>query len=165
MEVENKTKREVQKMKLILMQNLTFQARNRMHTSSRKVTSMEFPKKVEAKQTEIFKNMKIFIPSISPSTMGSSRLLDVSYLLCLSFDATGISIGSDLSIPIQIGTIPLRKNTMPANLKYEFEECIFDPDLTEIKQSRKKQIIESNANKFKPIYPFYKDFDGLENIE
>ncbi|RMZ97900.1 arrestin domain-containing 3-like [Brachionus plicatilis] len=164
-EVENRTKREVKKIKVVLMQNLTFQAKKRFHNCTRKVTSMEFRQKIDAKKTEVFKNMKMLIPSISPSTMGCSSLIDVSYELFLNFDATGLSVSSDLNIPIQIGTMPVRKAKMPSNLKFEFEECVFEPNLVEIKQNKQKQIFESNANVFKPKYPFYKDFNSLEDIE
>lgn len=158
--IVNQTSKEIKQMKVVLIQNLRFEAKSRVKACTRKVVAMEFPKKVSPKTKEKWENMPLLIPSVSPSTMGKSRLIDVSYEVSLNFDATGISISTDMNIPISIGTIPLRKGDMV--LPFAYEECVFEPDPIQIKENeqnqRRKEVIETDANTFKPLYPYYKDY-------
>ncbi|CAF0782805.1 unnamed protein product [Brachionus calyciflorus] len=168
--VVNQTRKEIKQMKVTLMQNLRFEAKSRVRNCTRKVASMEFPNKVGIKTTEKWNNLPILIPSVSPSTMGNSRLIDVSYELFLNFDATGVSTSTDLNVPIVIGTIPLRKGNKIGNtdLPFLLEECVFEPDPIQIKENEQKQkrreVFETDANTFKPLYPYYKDYTGDEEF-
>jgi hypothetical protein len=76
----------------------------------------------------------------------------------LNFDPSGLSMSTDLQIPIVIGTIPLREQQQNSSLSQQFRymTSVFKENF-EYQEDLTGEIIESGQN-FTPIYPYYNDF-------
>ncbi len=111
---------------------------------------------------------------IDLSSKNTCKIIEISYNLVLTF-GTNFSIDFELSIPIVIGTVPL-KNTnlkdMPPINQSEiisecqldeigtptYEKCIFSSETSKenITRYTKSEKIESNS----PFYPVYKIYSN-----
>jgi len=165
--------------KVTLRQNIKFHATTKTKTTYRDVSVSKYPNKISPRSIENWNNVTIQIPPIVSSSNGTCRIINVSYTIILNFDASGVAISKDVPIPITIGTIPLydsNPNTnqilmIQANNNNQsnnfngvpppptYQECMFDRDtsssLKPDEHELKGEILQSDANIFKPIYPYY----------
>ncbi len=182
--IDNKSNKEIKELKVTLRQNIRFHATSKTKSTYRDVSVLRYPNKISQRSIEHWNNVTVQIPPIVSSSNGTCRIINVSYSIILNFDASGVAISKDVPIPITIGTIPLYDsnpntnqilmnqnnnnnfNISPANNNYNgvpppptYQECMFDRDasssLKPDENELKGEIIQSDANIFKPIYPYY----------
>ena len=108
--IDNKSSRTVKQITAKLVQLSKFEgttnfgeAKTLVKTSSRLLGLIENSKSVEAHTVESWSNGVIKIPPTCASSNGSCDVITVSYVLYLSFSASGITTTTDLRIPITIG--------------------------------------------------------------
>ena len=118
---------------------------------------------------ENWSNVRLKIPTVCPSLLDSCRLIKLDYILRLVVNVSTLSINKQLDIPIVIGTVPLNESKLPANPDIRYYKSILerrgksDQNLEEEENDSALIISEGNSNentlwKFKPKYPYYKDF-------
>lgn len=98
----------------------------------------------------------ILIPPVCSTSDGLCKLIDVNYKLTLEFSVSSWQ-REVLEIPITLGTIPLLNE--PLNQPFTYEPDAFAPDFLSLgaNEVNQNQIVESNNNNFKPVYPYYKN--------
>ena len=67
-----------------------------------------------------WENATLVIPPVCPSSNGLCHIIEIRYFLVLNFDATGMSVSTDLKIPITIGKplMSIMKNLQHINKTY-----------------------------------------------
>jgi hypothetical protein len=160
--VDNRSSREIKSCTVNLIQHLVFHATTKSKRCTRTVALIKYPKKINAKTTETWSDSVLTIPPVCSSSNGTCRIIEVIYSVVFNFDASGMAISTDVSIPITIGTIPLQdsNNQTQHNLPYSFEASHFGAESNQMPPEfeQKGEVFESDANSFKPYYPYYKDF-------
>ncbi|CAF0750570.1 unnamed protein product [Brachionus calyciflorus] len=107
--IENESNRDVLNMKVTLIQNCKFTVNDESITDRRKLNSIEYDKRIIAKTTERWTCSSFVIPlQLCPTSDDACNLIHVSYELVLKFDSSGFSKSKKISIPIVIGTVPIR---------------------------------------------------------
>ena len=159
--VDNKSNRDIKAPTASLVQVVRLQATTKSKTTHRKVTTLELPKRIEERTCENFDNMKLLVPPVCSSSFGTSRIIDISYYFDLNFDAAGPSVSTDLNVPIVIGTVPLasddnNRQSTYSNLTYE--ASIFDANQFKQELIDKGEIMQSDADTYRPFYPYYKNY-------
>jgi hypothetical protein len=97
------------------------------------------------------------IPPVVSSSNGLCKIIQINYYLNLNFNPSGLSMSTDLQIPVVIGTIPLKDQTQSNSLSQQFQymASIFKENF-DYQEDLKGEVIESGQN-FTPVYPFYND--------
>jgi len=148
-------------MKIDIVEQIKFHSTRKTKTCSRKVATVKFHRKLNSKETYEWTNREtqLIVPPVPSSSNGTCRLIEISYYLNLNFDATGISVSTDLKIPIVIGTIPLYDQQRPLMSNevnpYSFQVSIFENNDKDghFGEDIKGEIIESDGGNYKPYYP------------
>lgn len=118
-----------------------------------------------------WENGTIKIPPVCPSLLETCRIVKIDYTLTLTVNVTALSYNKRLQIPIVIGTVPLNDSSiyLPdfSNIKY-YRSCLdrlgrfeFNEDKLTNEERLKINSLEKSVDdelKFKPKYPYYKDF-------
>lgn len=125
---------------MTLVQRIRFQAQKDSKIVSREIVTAQYTKKIGAKSKETWNGYLTVKPTCSSSTNNSNKLINVSYVLICYMDASGISTGTNLIIPITIGTVPIRESVnesdpspiyqrwdMPLELEQNEEEDVLPP--------------------------------------
>ena len=73
----------------------------------RNVVEMRYHSEIEPLSVVKWDKGSLIIPAVCPTSNGTCRIIEVSYSIVFTFGASN-SIDEHLSIPITIGTIPLR---------------------------------------------------------
>lgn len=154
--VNNSSTRQVKEMTFSLVQQITLLANGRTKEFTREVNTIVCSKRIDAKSRFEWKDDMLTIPPVCSTLNNLTEILEVSYLVCLNFDATGISISTNLGIPVIIGTVPLKTNATAAAaaaatatgvdvkpLVFSYEPCTF----------MEKELTDSDV--FVPLYPLY----------
>lgn len=160
------------------MQKIKFNATTKTRLAQEIVASANVPKKVGAKTSDTWTRFSIAIPPVCSSSEGECSIIQIKYYIVFSFDAPGAPLSSELSIPITIGTIPLRSDN-DASLSIEhhdssssldflpsYEESVFglyrNQELNQDENATgNAEIVESDQNTFVPMYPIFKEFSTL----
>lgn len=150
-------------MQVDLIQQIRFHATCKSRTCTRHVASIRYPGKIASRQQENWSNIAIVVPPVSSSSNGTCRIIEVNYAINLNFDASGMAISQDSTIPVVVGTIPLMNSGMPVptNLPLSYQVSIFDPTPNQEMApdyETKGEVVESDAHSFRPYYPYYTDF-------
>ena len=106
-EVENLSKKLMNCTKARLYQDVKFKAPNGTKTRTRILQELTRGP-IEAGDSFSYEDEPLSIPPVPPSGLSGCRIIDVPYRLEFLVYRSGISIDLKVSIPITIGTIPLR---------------------------------------------------------
>ncbi len=132
---------------------------------------MQSPNQIAACTTETW-NGEFPVPAVVATSNGSCRIINVRYDLVLNVNPAGPTMSKSLTIPIVIGTIPIRivNPDQTGSIGFElpppsYQECSFGasaPPMPMSKQdvdpSTKGEMIENNQDSFVPQYPYYTSF-------
>ena len=157
--IDNRSSKGLNRLTVSLIQRIKFHGKNRSKECIRNVASVNLHKPVASKSVENWNNVLLKIPPVCSTTQGSSRLIEVSYLLAFTFGAVAPKLATDLVLPIVIGTIPIRQNFATDNfvpVPFSYEPSIFEPNpvLMPSEFFYNGDVIESD-NEFRPSYPYY----------
>ena len=168
--IDNQSSRDVKQPTIHLYEQVRLHATRKTKTMTRKICSFTLPKVIKENSSERFDNIGFAIPPVCP-TLYTSRVIELNYFFDLNFDATGISVSTDLKIPLVIGTIPLNESSganlpnaappYPTNNQFNFQPNFFgaiEGSTLPVAQPEKGEVIESDSSAYIPQYPFYKDF-------
>lgn len=174
--IDNKSGRTIREMTVRLLQNLRFHATTKSKSCTRTVAAIQFPGKIGPRSQDTWNSSVLTIPPVCSSSNGTCRIIEVSYLVEMSFDTSGIAISKDLRIPIIIGTVPLTaKATQDAYPLLDgdeeaaapsYEECLFSASASSRPRPKdhmpadyeaKGELVESDQATFKPYYPYYRN--------
>ena len=127
----------------------------------RYVNTIRLPSAVRKKSSEVFTELMLFVPPVSPTTVNLSQLLDVTYKMELSYYVTGIAEATVLDTPIVIGTIPVNDINVVAasheNNLFTFEPSTFGSISSPMLNSQiSGRVIQTDENIFIPLYTFYR---------
>lgn len=163
--IDNRSSKGLNRLTVSLIQRIKFHGKGRSKECIRNVASVNLHKAVGSNSVENWNNVLLKIPPVCSTTQGSSRLIEVSYLLVFTFGAIAPKLATDLVLPIVIGTIPIRQ-TIAADsfvpVPYSYEPSIFEPNpiLMPSEFFYNGDILESDNN-FKPSYPYYNDINAI----
>jgi len=103
----------------------------------------------------------LIVPPLASTSDESCKIIDINYFLNLNFDASGVSISTDLRIPIVIGTIPLRNEKQQAendqnqlSSQFQYLTSIFE-NTRDYGEEINCEPLDSDGKKFMPLYPYY----------
>lgn len=120
----------------------------------REVISIQKGTKTKGKSLESWNSsLKIF--PICPTSNQSSKLIEISYNILLNFDAAGISLSTDLVLPITIGTLPFSDDITHESQVVQPKRCLYDVDSVDFDNEFQTEIFDANEEPFKPYYPYY----------
>lgn len=160
--VNNRTSRVISRMNVSLVQKIKFRANYRTKISYRSIENFRFPSTVQEKSIVKWNNSVLIIPPVCSTSNGKCKIIDVNYLVLFDFCASGISLSKEMMIPIVIGTAPLKPQTknLWCNEAISYEQCKFGPypDKIMFDEEDFDDIMESTEEKYKPLYPYFKDF-------
>jgi hypothetical protein len=162
--IDNKSDRYINELSVKLIQQLKFHANSKTRSCTRNVANIINPNKIPGRDIYNWDRGQLLIPSVCPSSNGTCKIIEIHYCVQFSFGASS-SLDSHLSIPIKIGTIPLRNeqieetNLLTPSLP-TYEECMFgsNPNKELAVHFDKGDVLENDSNIFKPSYPYYKDY-------
>lgn len=103
--IDNKSSKEIDKFKITLYQQLKFIATDNQKLMKRAIVSLVLPHKIPKKSKKELKNVCLKIPPLSPTCLKSSKVLEISYFLKLTYDIEGPSIDTNLTLPFVIGNV------------------------------------------------------------
>ncbi len=163
--IENKSSRDVKPMTLELIEQIRFHSTRKSKLCTRMIAKIRCPRKLDSQEIYEWTNREtnLIIPPVASTSNGTCKIIDISYLLNLSFDASGLSVSTDLRIPIVIGTIPMRdpnqqaqNNENQLSAQFKYLASIFE-STGDYGEEIKGEVIGSDGNTFKPFYPYYGD--------
>ena len=165
--INNQSSRDVKPPTIHLYEKLTLHATTRSKTFVRAICSFNLPKSVPSGTSESFNNIGFVIPAVCPSSLPTSRIINLSYYFDLNFDASGISFSTDMQVPLTIGTIPMREESsnngpngqyqLPTSEHFNYKPNFFGPtsdSALPLAQPDKGELIESNSAAYIPQYPY-----------
>ena len=103
--IDNKSSKAIDKFKITLYQQLKFIATDNHKLINRAIVSLVLPQEIPKKSRKELKNVRLKIPPLSPTCLKSSKLLEISYFLKLTYDIQGPSIDTNLTLPLVIGNV------------------------------------------------------------
>jgi hypothetical protein len=170
--IENSSSRRIKSISVTLYQKIEFHA-YKTKSIFRKIAKMEFNDKIEPKSQGRWDNECLLVPSTCSSSNGLCHIIDVSYFIQFHYYTNGLvcAFYNGIKIPITIGTIPLMNEEMQSDSssypQYSYEpDSIIDGqgsdnnmDLPPAYDALVGEMVESNANTFKPQYPYYKNLN------
>ncbi|CAG7732832.1 unnamed protein product, partial [Allacma fusca] len=121
-ELNNHSTRNVNSVKISLLQKITFKANEKSKFVTKTVCEAKGPA-VGRGDSESWSGDILKIPPIPPSKLATCRIIDVEYTLHFEMDLAGPAINLRQDIPITIGSVPLQtsyndirtmQNTAPA---------------------------------------------------
>ena len=161
--IENNSSREISKMTLNLVQQIRFNTNRKVAIKYRNVSKITFDSIIKAKTVGNWKNATLEIPPVCPTSNGFYKLIQIGYLVSLSYEVKGPSLSNDLTIPCIIGTFPIREDYKTPDVTFEpctFGNC-FNHAITQNKING--EIMESNTKSYKPYYPYFKNIQIQQN--
>jgi hypothetical protein len=180
--IDNKSKTDIASGVIKLEQRIKFSIVPFSSTASNKiVASVPFPKRVSARSSETWSNLSFVIPAVCPSSNVFCRNIQIEYALILSFSFDilfSTSKDRELTIPITIGTVPIcqvqSSEVLPsaplpvifhsdyasyddsdAPPSYSDVAGNFTTEATPNSNKENEEILQSDLNTFKPLYPCY----------
>lgn len=155
---------------------LTQYLHSTVHTTiiEREVASTMYVGRISPNDHLKWENGKVIVPPLCPSSSNKScGNIEVNYFLRLGYiTGNDRSRDDELSIPIVIGTIPLvnvanndvkcqpSAPPQPETSLFTFEPNLFREvsnfkEISEIKD----ETLDSDYNSYRPLYPYFKDFE------
>lgn len=108
-EVENLSNRRMKSSSLKLYEIVTFKATQKNKTTCRTVAKLKRGE-IQPGASDFWENVNMRIPSIPPTSLaGNCTIMNVRYTLEFAVEPSGPAFDLKVSIPIVIGTIPLRE--------------------------------------------------------
>ncbi len=141
-----------------LVQNLKFKAKTKTKNCSRIVKHVNYSSIVKAHSVLTWDTSHLIIPPICPNSNEICKIVKIKYSLVLTI-GTIDSKNFDLSIPITIGSVPLRESFQVENLNQfsedlpSYETCMFGTSFN----SETSVGLNSEVPEFTPSYPVYKN--------
>jgi hypothetical protein len=151
-------------MRLELIEQIRFHSTRKTKLCTRVVAMINFPRKLGPQDVYEWTHREtpLVVPPVASTSNGTCKIIDISYLLNLNFDASGISVSTDMRIPLVIGTIPMRDQNQSQNdenklsTQFKYLASIFE-STGDYEEEIKGEVVESDRNNFKPFYPYYSD--------
>ena len=89
------------------------------------------------------------------------RNIEVEYTLSLYFDVTTFSFSTNIQVPIVVGTVPLQREDRGESdvALPSYESCMYgtcEMEVVNDESGRKGEVLNSDENTFKPVYPYFK---------
>ena len=106
-EIENLSNKQMHCTKALLFQDVVFRATNGTKSSTRILQEVR-KGPIDSGKSDSWDGQPLSIPPVPPTGLGGCRIMDVSYRLEFRVDPSGIGFDLVVSIPITVGTIPLR---------------------------------------------------------
>ena len=100
--IENNTKRKIKPLKVKLVQNLKFYTKENSQEDTKTIAEIQYTKNIESKTKDEWNDF-LLVPSLCPTSSGLCKIIDISYMLVLTFVPTGFAFSTKLQIPIVIG--------------------------------------------------------------
>ena len=139
---------------LSLIQQIKLTAGNRTKVFKREVISIQKGTKTKGKCLESWNSsLKIF--PVCPTSNGNSKIIEISYGILLNFDASGLSLSTDLNLPITIGTLPFSDTVAHETEVVHPKRCLYDVDSVDFDNTFQTEIFDASEEAFKPFYPYY----------
>jgi len=183
--IENKTSKPLKLLVVKLIQQCQFYGKrdlskigtrhkNKQRIENREVASVVHTSKTESENSFTWNGTLKIPPVCATTTINTSlcHIIDIIYQLVLHFDVNTISVSTDMSVPIIIGTICLkeRERVVNANESDDSDEIPMPviPELTYESALNNDRFIgnpmekdkgssrNSDETDFKPVYPYYK---------
>jgi hypothetical protein len=156
--VDNKGDRKI-KMRVKLIQLVTLHASTKSRTWTQLLGSLNFTNEIGPKTFEDWR-ANIQIPAVCPSSNNTCRIINVSYVLQLELDPSGMAMTMSIPMPFCIGTLPL--TDAPTNSRFSFEkfqtEATEQHEPVENEEEGLKGEVTNMDNNYFPSYPYFKDF-------
>ena len=106
-DVKNLSNKRIKSTKTRLYQDITFYAsEGKTRTMSRILQEVKNGP-IEANSTDSWEGIPLTIPSVPPTGLGGCRIIEVTYRLILIVSPRGFGYDLSVSLPIEIGNIPL----------------------------------------------------------
>ena len=151
-------------MTLKFVQTIVFQATTKSKTCTRNILQIKSPNKTGPRSFETW-NGECPVPAVVATSNGSCRIINVRYDLVLNVNPSGLTMSTNLNIPIVVGTIPLLEPAQNGGIGFEppppsYQSCSFGPSAPPMMpqpgdESKKGEMIENNQDSFVPLYPYY----------
>jgi len=108
-------------MRLELIELIRFHAKGKTKLCTRTIAMLHCARKIDSQETYEWTNKEtnFIIPRVASTSNGTSKIIDISYLLKLNFSASGVSKSKDMPLPIVIGTMPFRDTNQPVKNENE----------------------------------------------
>ena len=130
--------------KAILYQNITFNSSDgKTRTISRFLQEAENGP-IEANSTDSWEDIPLTIPSVPPTGLGGCRIIEVTYRLLFIVRPRGFGFDLSVSLPIEIGNIPLESSLVQNN-----SARVNDPNSSEANSPQ--HIQESSTIPYDPV--------------
>jgi hypothetical protein len=173
--IDNKSEKEICSRIVVLVQKMRFHATNKSVQFERTVASaVNYNGKVAAQSVDTWSDASLVIPPLCPSSNPATcRIIEVVYELQFRYRHTGLfSNNFTTSLPLVIGTIPLREDTNDQPPPYTFEMNYFSKEDTAQAHSgteykpNEEVFNSNNPMDLNACYPYYAPFGALkENNE
>jgi tetrahydromethanopterin S-methyltransferase subunit E len=122
---------------------------------------MNFEHAVNENVYQEWNNVNFKIPSVCPSSNGTSKVLEIAYCLILEIGPPGPSTYLRVKIPITIGTIPINKEDVQVSFGEQSFEKSFFGSSQQGKQGDIGVVIQMDKD-YVPSYPYFKDYKMLD---
>jgi hypothetical protein len=163
LDINNRSSREIKKVVIGLIQEIYFRADGHVKGYSNSFANMTLP--IVIKPSSNYESaVPIAIPPICSSMLpgGMCKLIEIQYFARIEIKTTGISTTKYLRIPIVIGNLPFQSSQDLPFRPYTFETCTISKEAASdgIKSGEKGELLGSNLNTYKPVYPFYENLNA-----
>ena len=101
--IDNASSREINPVKVSLVEFITFHATTKSKTSSRTLAIISNQKRINSKQNYLWNDASFVIPPVCSSSNGLCRIIDIKYFVALQIDPSGMAFNLNLNIPVTIG--------------------------------------------------------------
>lgn len=166
--LNNRSSQEAKPMTVSLVQQIFFHGRrfaSQIKQIERDVVISKFPRSSVPRSYLQWDDIRLLVPPICPSTSPTeSRAIEIFYALVLRYQTVGMKICKEVTIPIVIGTKPIlgsspSSHSLVAASIFLYQPSIFEAPYSELLPNEYddniKDDVESNANSYRPFYPYY----------
>lgn len=146
-----------------LIQQMRFHATTKTRSEVRDVALVYCPQPINAGEFYDWSGSLQIPPICSTLNHLTSvcRNIEIEYSLSLYFDVTTFSFSTNIQVPIVVGTVPMQSEDRVQNdvALPSYESCMYgacESRMPSEETGRKGEILNSDENTFKPIYPYFK---------
>ncbi len=178
---DNQSSKQILETYVNLVQTLKLSGQNETKLVKRVVCTARFLDRIKSRSSETWESSCLVIPPLCPTLNGLSSIIQVNYSLVLFLHLSGLSCAKSLTLPIVIGTVPiknhhamhdkhLRRDTLD-NISFEPDRSSYVCKVSKSESSRNRsfsaffdpefdmihgEFMDSEDDEFKPSYPYYK---------
>jgi hypothetical protein len=159
-------------LKISLKQSIRLQTRSKSKTMNHIVSTIPYMGMVAARSNAVWVNADLFIPPVCATSIGMSRIIQISYIVVLTFQATtGLNMPGEVDVPIVIGTFPIRFQQQMAMPTPAYEPAFALPGMSgstflgSNDSTGGGEVLESDEATYKPQYPVFKGLPAVPAAE